>query len=80
MPTLTITVPDRLAEQAKELGLLSEEALVELIEEALVRRRHINELFDAADRLSKLDLPAMSSEEVEGEIAAARASRRADRP
>jgi hypothetical protein len=80
MPALTITVPDRVAEQAKELGLLSEEALVSLIEEALVRRRHINDLFDAADRLSKLDLPAMSPEEVEQEIGAARASRRADRP
>jgi hypothetical protein len=80
MPALTITVPDRVAEQAKELGLLSEEALVSLIEEALVRRRQINDLFDAADRLSMPGLPAMSTKELEAEIAAARASRRADRP
>lgn len=80
MATLTITVPDQLAEQAKELGLLNDQAWVLLIEDALSRRRHANDLLDAADRLAKLDLPAMSPDEVEVEIAAARASRRADRP
>jgi hypothetical protein len=80
MATLTITVPDRLAKQAEELGLLNEEALVSLLEEALMRRRRIDELFDASDRLAALDLPPMSAEEVQAEIAEARASRRAGRP
>lgn len=78
MTTLTITIPDELAEQAKALGLLDDRAFTSLLSEA-IRQKHVAELFAAADRLAAVDLPAMSDEEVVGEVKEARAERRARR-
>jgi hypothetical protein len=72
MATLTITVPDELAEQAITLGLLEPHSMTALLREG-IRRCHIGDLFDAADRLSAAELPVMSQEEIQSEIAAARA-------
>jgi hypothetical protein len=41
------------------------------------RQKRIEALFDAADRLAALDLPPLSESEIEAEIQAARAERRA---
>jgi hypothetical protein len=79
MATLTITVPDELAEQASTLGLLEPQSITALLRDG-IRRRHIGDLFDAADRLAGAELPAMSPEEIQAEIAAVRAERFARRP
>lgn len=79
MATVTITIPDQLADQAKSMGLLDSGALSSLLRDA-VRDKQIAELFDASDKLAALDLPVMTSEEVEAEISAVRAERRARRP
>ncbi|MBD0340358.1 MAG: hypothetical protein ICV61_05515, partial [Microcoleus sp. Co-bin12] len=42
-----------------------------------IRRRRVNQLFEAADRLANLDVPPLTEAEVEAEIEAARRSRRA---
>jgi predicted N-formylglutamate amidohydrolase len=79
MATLTITVPDELAEQASTLGLLEPHSITALLREG-IRRRHIGDLFDAADRLAAAELSPLSPEEIQAEIAAARAESLARRP
>lgn len=79
MATVTITIPDQLAEQAKSMGLLDSGALSSLLRNA-IRDKHIAEMFVASDKLAALDLPVMTSEEVEAEISAARAEQRARCP
>lgn len=79
MAKLTITLPDQLAEQAEQMGLLENSALSSLLTEA-IRNKQIGGLFEAGDRLAALDLAAMSPEEVQKEIQEARRELRARRP
>jgi hypothetical protein len=76
---LTITIPDDLARQAESMGLLREEVLVALLRKT-VQRGQIDALFTAADALAALDLCPLTTEEVQTEIAEARADQRASRP
>lgn len=69
-----LDLPDNLAREAEANGLLTPEAIESLLR-AEIRRRRVNKLFDAADRLAALDTP-LTEAEVETEIAAARQSRR----
>lgn len=72
---VTLSLPDALAQEAERAGLLTPRALETLLREE-VRRRRIDELFAAADRLAALNTPPMTQAQVESEIAAARAARR----
>lgn len=65
-------LPDNLAREAN--GLLTPEAIESLLR-AEIRRRRVDKLFDAANRLAALDTPLTESE-VEAEIAAVRQARR----
>lgn len=69
-----LDLPDNLAREAEANGLLTPEAIESLLR-AEIRRRRVDKLFDAADRLSALDVPLTESE-VEAEIAAVRQLRR----
>jgi uncharacterized membrane protein YheB (UPF0754 family) len=69
-----LDLPDSLAREAEANGLLTPEAIESLLR-AEIRRRRVNKLFDASDRLAALDTP-LTEAEVEAEIAAARQSRR----
>lgn len=73
---LKINLPDGLAREAEANGLLTPESIESLLREELKRRR-INGLFTAADRLANLQTPPLTEAEVEAEISAARQSRRA---
>jgi hypothetical protein len=73
---LTLTLPDSLAREAEASGLLTPQGLEALLR-AEVQRRRVAQLFEAADRLAAL-LP-LTEAEVEAEIQAARAQRRATR-
>jgi hypothetical protein len=73
---LTLTLPDQLAADAERLGVLRPEDLEGLIR-AEVRRRAWDRLYDAMQRLADVDEPPLSDEELEAEIQAARAERRA---
>ncbi len=77
MPTreLNLTLPEALALEAETIGLLQPEALERLIREE-IRRRRVDQLFDAADRLVVSDQAPLIEAEVEAEIQAARAERR----
>lgn len=78
MTTLEVKLdlPDSLAKAAKDAGLLAPEAIEALLREA-VRQRAIEELIADADRLAAVDLPPMTPEEVQAEIDAMRAEKRA---
>ena len=72
-----LTLTDSLAREAKASGLLEPGSLETLLLSELKRRR-VDRLFDAADRLASLPLPPLTEEEVESEIQAVRAQRRAN--
>ena len=73
---LRLTLPDSLAREAEAKGLLTPQALESLLRAELQRGR-VNQLFQAAERLATL--PPLTEAEVEAEIQAARAERRAAR-
>lgn len=70
-----LILPDSLAREAEASGLLTPEAIEALVREEL-RRRRVNHLFEAADRLANLDMPPVTESELEAEIEAVRRSRR----
>lgn len=78
MAEVTVTLPDDLARQARQAGLLRPEALAALLRDAM-RRGRVERLFATMDRLSQLE-PPLSEEEIAAEIEAARAERRARNP
>jgi hypothetical protein len=71
---LKISLPDNLAREAEASGLLTPEAIESLLRDES-RRRRVDQLFNAADRLANLDMPTLTESEVETEIEAARHSR-----
>lgn len=75
---LTLTLPDSLVREAEAGGLLTPQGLESLLR-AEVQRRRVAQLFAAADQIAALPLPPLTEAEVEAEIQAARAERRAAR-
>lgn len=77
MTTVQITLPDQLAQEAKQAGLLSQPALEKLLREQL-QAKHLDEFFAAMERMAQVTEPsAMSPEDVAEEIRAMREARRA---
>ena len=71
MTTLTIDLPDNLAKEAQNAGLLAPDAIETMLRETL-RRRAVNGLFSAADKLAAAIFPPMTMEEVQEEVNAVR--------
>ena len=76
MSEILLTLPDNLVREAEANGLLKSEFIASLLR-AEIRRRRVNKLFAAADRLADLDEP-ITDAEIEAEIAASRRERRAE--
>ena len=77
MTTIQITLPDELAKEAEQAGVLSSESLEKWVRQQL-KARQFDQLVAAMDRMSAVnDLPYMSPEEVAEEIKIMRAERRA---
>jgi predicted TIM-barrel enzyme len=75
-----IVLPDVLAEQARDAGLLEPTAVEAMVRKALLARR-VETLADARDTLANALLPPMTAEEIQAEIDAYRSeARRAGRP
>jgi len=75
MATVQITLPDQLAQEAQRAGLLSQPALEKLLHEQLQIQRQ-DGFFSAMGRMKQVaEPPAMSPEEVAGEIRAMREER-----
>jgi len=80
MTTLEIklTLPDRLAKQAKDAGLLNSQAIESMLGERL-RRQAGKELRAMMDKLASANIPPMTEEEIQAEIDAVRKARKASR-
>jgi hypothetical protein len=79
MTTIRIDLPDPIARNAKEAGLLEPKILEALLSDELIRRRAMNDLLEIAERASRGE--RSSSEEeiravVQGEIDRYRAEKR----
>ena len=76
MTMIEITLPDEVAQRAKSAGLLSGTAIQQLLEDAM-RRRTGRALLDVAGGIQNAAIPPMSMEEIDAEVKAHRAERRA---
>lgn len=76
MTTVEISLPDNLAKEAEAAGLLAPEVIERMVREA-IRRRALEELKQAMDRMAAVEGPLLTPQEIQEEIRAARAERRA---
>ena len=72
---LKLTLPDRLAKDAAEMGLLESESLQSLLREA-VRSRRIAQLALSRLRVAEAGIAPMSLDEIQAEVDAYRVERR----
>ena len=72
---LKLNLPDRLAQDAAQMGLLNPDSLQTMLREA-VRSRRIAQLALARQRVAEAGIAPMSLEEIQAEVVAARAERR----
>ena len=75
MTTLTIELPDSLAEEAQQAGLLTS-ATIETILRDTLRTRAVNGLLTTADKLEAAHFPPMTMDEIQEEVNAVRAQRK----
>jgi predicted transcriptional regulator len=78
MTELTVTLPDELAKKAEAAGLLSPEGIERALRDAL-RREAGRKLIEIGKAMQAAGLPPMSEEEIQAEVDAVRAARRAKR-
>lgn len=72
--TITLRLPDDLAREAGEAGLLDADRLARLIESELARRQMAEKYAATLDALGQLDEP-MTPDEIDAELAALRAEK-----
>jgi hypothetical protein len=72
---IKLSLPETLLKDVQSAGLLSPMVIERLLQEE-VRRRRVDNLFAAADRLAAVDLPILSDKEIAEEIRLARKSHR----
>ncbi|MGQ0710132.1 MAG: hypothetical protein ACT4NV_10320 [Rhodoferax sp.] len=72
---LKLNLPDRLAQDAAQMGLLEPESLQSLLREA-VRSRRVTQLAEARKRVLAAGIAPLSLEEIQEEVDAVRAERR----
>lgn len=72
---ITLSLPDELIGEANKQGLLTAQALEQLIRAELGRRKH-RRLSELLDQVSAIPDAPMSTQEINAEIAATRAERR----
>ena len=75
---LTLNLPDELASKAQAAGLLNSEAIEKLLREQL-RKQAGEELRVMLNKVDASGIPPMSEDEIQAEIDAYRAERRAKR-
>lgn len=76
MTTIQITLPDQLAEEAAQAGLLASERMEALLREQL-RAARLARLRTVREQLAADPLPPMTAAEIQAEIDDYRATRRA---
>jgi len=78
MTEVTMTLPDTPAQEARAAGLLTAPSVEAMLRETL-RKQRVDELFTAMDKMAAVETPAMTEAEIQAEIEAVRAQRRARR-
>jgi hypothetical protein len=76
MTRIQMDLPDAIAQDAQAAGLLTPQALERLLSDAL-RTRSLTALDSALEKLAAEPLPPMSEDEIQAEIEAFRAEKRA---
>ena len=76
---IKLSLPDKLATEAQQAGLLTSQAIEQLLREA-VRRKAVDELFEKMDELADVNFPPMTMEEIQAEVDAVRVQRRKRAP
>jgi hypothetical protein len=76
---LKLNLPDQLAKDVVSMGLTSPDSLQSLLREA-VRNQRLAGLAEARKRIAAANIPPLSMEEIEAEIAADRSERRSTAP
>jgi len=74
---LKLNLPDRLAREAQAAGLLTPEALSDLLKDAM-RRRAAQALLAGAERASKAGSKPLAMDEIQSEVNAVRRTRRSN--
>jgi hypothetical protein len=77
MTRIQIELPEATAQAARAAGLLTPQALARLLNEALKRQQAADALLSIAERVAAAGIPPLSMEEINAEVKAARAERRA---
>lgn len=72
---LKLNLPERLAQDAAQMGLLNPESLQALLREA-VRSRRIAQLAQARQRVAEAGIAPLSLDEIQEEVDAVRAEQR----
>jgi hypothetical protein len=75
MTTVQIELPDTLADEARQAGLHSPDAIETMLRQRL-RAQHVAELREAVDKLAGAGGAPMTAEEIQAEIEAYRQERR----
>ena len=78
MKTITVDLPDTLAEKAEKAGLLAPDAVAEVVWEAL-RRQAASKLRETMDKLHAANFPPMTMDEIQAIVNEVRAERRRKR-
>ena len=68
---LKLNLPDRLAQDAAQMGLLNSDSLQNLLREA-VRNRRVAQLAEARRRVAEAGISLLSMEEIQSEVEAYR--------
>ena len=76
MTELRVKLPERLARDARDAGLLSPPAIRALLRQAMRRKAAAQRFLENAGRVAAAGVPALSEDEIQAEIESARASRR----
>lgn len=76
MTRIQIDLPDATAQAARDAGLLTQEGILRLLNDALRRRQAVDSLLLVADHVAAAGIPPMTMEEINAEVHAARAERR----
>jgi hypothetical protein len=76
MTRIQIDLPDATAQAARDAGLLTPEAMMNLLNDALRRRQAADALLSIADRVNAANIPPMPMTEINAEVKAIRAERR----
>jgi len=79
MTELRVTLPERLARDARKAGLLSAKAIRALLRQAMRRKAAAQAFLENAERVAAAGVPALSEDEIQAEINAVRKAKRQPR-